>query len=600
MALPFLNRRDVDFLLYELLDAEQLTLLPYYREHSKETFDAILDVAEQIARDKFRPHLAEGDRNEPVLVDGRVKLIPEVKAAVAAFAEAGFLAASHQVAAGGIQLPAVINHAVLTFFSAANVATTAYVQLTLANSNLLAAHGTAEQKQRFLPPMLAGRFFGTMAMTEPQAGSSISDIITSAEPTPDGHYLIKGNKIFISAGEHELAENIVHLVLARIKGAPAGVKGISLFIVPRYRVNPDGSVGEANDVTLAGLIHKMGFRGTASTMLNFGENDRCHGYLIGEPNNGLSYMFHMMNEARIAIGMFATAVGYAGYLYSLDYARNRPQGRLPSSKDPRSKQAMLIEHADIRRMLLMQKAYVEGALALIFYAALLVDRQKGAEDAEERSRAGLLLDILTPIVKAWPSQFCVEANSQAIQILGGYGYTRDYLAEQYYRDNRLNPIHEGTNGIQAIDLLGRKVGMQNGAAFTLLAGEIAGTIGEAAAVASLRGWAKELELALGLVEETTGKLLAARDEAGADLFLANASLYREMLGHLVIAWLWLRQAQVATRRIESATGANRDFYRGKLQACAYFFNWELPKVQYQANILANLEPTCYDMQDSWF
>lgn len=599
MAITFISRRDIDFLLFELLDVEQLIKHPFYEDHSKETFKAILDVAEQIATDKFHPHNADGDRNEPVVVDGRVKLIPQVKEALDAFAEAGFFAAHHAVDRGGIQLPTTISYAALTFFSAANIGTASYAQLTMANSNLLAAHASEEQKKLFLAPMLTGRFFGTMAMTEPQAGSSISDLITSAEPAGNGHYLIKGNKIFISGGEHELAENIIHLVLARIKGAPAGVKGISLFIVPRYRVNPDGSVGEDNDVSLSGLIHKMGWRGTTSTMLNFGENDRCVGYLIGEPNNGLSYMFHMMNEARTNIGLFATSIGYAGYLYSLDYARNRPQGRHPSSKDPHSKQVMIIEHADVRRMLLMQKAYVEGSLALILYTALLVDRQK-AGDQEERRKAGLLLDFLTPMVKAWPSQFCFEANSQAMQILGGYGYTREYPVEQYFRENRLNQIHEGINAIQGIDLLGRKLTMENGEAFRLLCEEIDKTVEETADIASLSVWSTELAKSLRLVQETSAFLLKQKEQVGVDLFLANASVYLEMVGHVVIAWMWLRQAQAVSRQDSVVSGANQDFYRGKLQTCAYFFNRELPKVYYLAQILVSLEPTCYEMQDSWF
>src|SRR5574340_1226909 len=319
MTVEFMNRRNLNFVLYELLDAEQLTRHAYYAEHSRETFDAIIDVAEQIAREKFYPHHMAGDANEPVVVNGRVELIPEVKEALVAYAEAGFLAAHHSVERGGVQLPRLIALACQVWFSAANIATTAYVGLTKGAANVIEAFGTPEQKERFLPPMLDGRYFGTMVLTEPQAGSSLADIATTAVPTEEGHYLVKGNKLFISAGEHELSENIVHLVLARIKGAPAGVKGLSLFIVPRYRINPDGSLGASNDVALAGLIHKMGYRGTTSTMLNFGENDRCQGYLIGEPNRGLACMFHMMNEARINVGLGATMLGYAGYLYSLDY-----------------------------------------------------------------------------------------------------------------------------------------------------------------------------------------------------------------------------------------------------------------------------------------
>jgi alkylation response protein AidB-like acyl-CoA dehydrogenase len=319
---------------------------------------------------------------------------------------------------------------------------------------------------------LAGRYFGTMALTEPQAGSSLSDITTSATPNPDGTYSIVGNKIFISGGDHELSENIVHLVLAKIPGGPPGVKGISLFIVPKFRVNSDGSLGERNDVALAGLIHKMGYRGTTSTMLSFGEQGRCIGELVGKPHQGLAYMFHMMNEARIGVGMGAVMLGYRGYLASLDYAKERPQGRAPTNKNPNDPQLKLIEHADIRRMLLAQKAYVEAGYALCLYCARLVDEQRVGQSEQAIQEAGLLLDLLTPIAKSWPSQWCLEANSLAIQIHGGYGYTREYPVEQFYRDNRLNPIHEGTHGIQAIDLLGRKAVMQGGAALKLFGREV--------------------------------------------------------------------------------------------------------------------------------
>lgn len=600
MPVEFMDRRNLNFVIYELLDAEELTKHDYYADHSRETFDAIIDVAAQIAREKFYPHNATLDANEPVVVDGKVKLLPEVKDALIAYCEAGFLSAHHSMEMGGIQLPRMIALASQVWFSAANVSTTAYVGLTKAAANVIAAFGSEQQQAEFLPPMLDGRCFGTMVLTEPQAGSSLADITTSAEPAAEGHYLIKGNKIFISGGEHELSENIVHLVLARIKGGPAGIKGISLFIVPRYRINPDGTPGAGNDVALAGLIHKMGYRGTTSTMLNFGESGACHGYLIGEPHKGLNYMFHMMNEARINVGMGAIMLGYAGYLYSLDYARNRPQGRLPGNNDPTTGQVMLIEHADVRRMLLMQKAYVEGAFALGFYAACLLDNQKTSPDETLRSEAGLLLEILTPIIKSWSSEYCVAANDQAIQVLGGYGYTREYPVEHYYRNNRLNPIHEGTTAIQGIDLLGRKVSMQNGAAFKLLMREIRATISAAADVESLGEFARLLSQALVTVEETTALLLEKRDEVGLVKFFANATLYLGMMGHTVIAWMWLRQALVAVANLPDAVPADRDFYQGKIQACRFFMRWELPKTQYQSQILKEIDPTCYDMQDSWF
>ncbi len=600
MAIPFFDRRNMNFVLNELLEVEHLTKHDYYQEHSTETFDAIIEVAAQIATEHFHSHNTESDKNEPVMVDGQVKIIPEVKEAIQIFAEAGFFAGHHSEELGGIQLPWVVNQACFAIFQAANIATVAYPFLTIAAANVIEAFGSEEQKSRYLPQMLDGRCFGTMALTEPQAGSSLSDITTTAESISEGHYLIRGNKMFISGGEHELSENIVHLVLARIKGAPAGVKGISLFLVPRYHVNSDGSLGEHNDVALSGLLHKMGYRGTTSTALNFGENGNCVGYLIGEPHKGLNYMFHMMNEARIGVGMGAAMLGYAGYLYSLDYARNRPQGRLPGNKDPQAKQVMLVEHADVRRMLLQQKAYVEGAYALGLYAAWLVDQQKSSPDEQVRRESGLLLDILTPIVKAWPSEYCLEANNQAIQILGGYGYTREYPVEQYYRDNRLNPIHEGTNAIQGIDLLGRKVSMSNGAAFKLLLKEIAETVGQASDEPSLNAWSRELHQALLLVEETTAALQEAQEQAGVEAYLANASVYLGMLGHVIIAWMWLRQGLVANGQLETASEADRDFYRGKLQACRYFFRWELPKIEAQSRILREMDPTCLDMQDEWF
>ncbi len=600
MSEEFMSRRNLNFVLYEMLDATKLTENEYYKEHSRETFEAIIDVAEQIAREKFFPHHMELDATEPVVENGRVKIIPEVKEALDAYAEAGFLSAHHSEELGGIQLPRIVTLACQVWFSAANIATLAYLGLTKAAANLIEVFGTEEQKEKYLGPMLEGRYYGTMVLTEPQAGSSLADVATTARPTDEGHYLIKGNKIFISCGEHELSENIIHLVLARLKDAPPGIRGLSLFIVPRYRVREDGSIGEPNDVALAGLIHKMGYRGTTSTMLNFGENDDCRGYLIGEPNKGLACMFHMMNEARINVGIGAVMQGYAGYLYSLDYARNRPQGRPLGNKDPKSKQVMLVEHPDIRRMLLMQKAYVEGTFALGFYSAWLLDQEKTSPDEEVRRECGLLLELLTPIIKAWSAELTLEANYQAIQILGGYGYTRDYPVEQYYRNNRLNPIHEGANGIQAMDLLGRKVSMHEGAAFNLLVREIEKTVAETLENEPLREWASQIEKALNTLKETTADLLKAKKDFGPERVLANASIYQEMFGHVVIAWLWLKQAQTAIKGLEYANEENATFYKGKLQACRYYFTWDLPKIEYQSRILRDLDPTCLEMQDAWF
>ena len=597
-----INRRDLDFQLFEVLDTEALTARPRYAEHSKETFLAVLDTAEAMATEKFAPHNHKADANEPTFDGQRVTMIPEVKEALQAFSAAGFIAAAHDFERGGMQLPVTMTQAAFSLFKGANVGTAAYPFLTIGNANVIHRFGTPEQHRKYLAPLLAGRFFGTMALTEPQAGSSLSDITTTATPNADGTYSLRGNKIFISAGDHELSENIVHLVLAKIPGGPPGVKGISLFIVPKFRVNDDGSLGQKNDVTLTGLIHKMGYRGTTSTMLAFGEQGQCSGELVGEEHKGLSYMFHMMNEARIGVGMGAVMLGYRGYLASLEYARERPQGRAPTNKSATEPQVKIIEHADVRRMLLAQKAYVEGGYALCLYCARLVDEQRvGAGDTANSmaTEASLLLDLLTPIAKSWPSQWCLEANSLAIQIHGGYGYTREYPVEQFYRDNRLNPIHEGTHGIQALDLLGRKAVMNGGAAMKLFAAELHKTCAEAKADPALAGYAGELETAQGDVAATL-QALAPVLATNPTLALANAVLFLEAFGHTVIAWIWLRQALAAQRGLTNGIAADADFYRGKLAACRWFYRWELPKTKQWHELLRSLDDTTLTMPPESF
>jgi len=587
-----INRRDLDFLLYELLDVGALTRAPRYAMHDRGSFDGVLDAALRLAETKFQPHAAKLDANEPHFDGEQVHIIPEVREALDAYIEGGWMSAAFDEQQGGMQLPYTVVSAAMGLFVAANAGTAGYPFLTAAAANLLRAHGTKEQQQRYMQPMLAGRYFGTMCLSEPQAGSSLGDIRTRAIPVADGSYHLVGNKMWISGGEHELSENIVHLVLARIDGAPAGVKGISLFIVPKFVVRDDGSLGARNGVRLAGLNHKLGYRGTVNTALNFGETTPAVGHLVGAPGQGLACMFHMMNEARIGVGMGAAMLGYAGYLFSLDYARNRPQGRPASNKDPASKPVMIIEHSDVRRMLLQQKAYVEGGLALCLYCARLVDEEAITEDPKQREQLHLLLEILTPIAKAWPSDFCLEANKLAIQVLGGYGYTRDYPVERYYRDNRLNPIHEGTNGIQALDLLGRKVTMQNGAALRLLLSRIGETVQAAQAEPELLEFAQALQQAADTAAQVTLTLGQAAMQGKVDLFLANAHLYLEMLGHTVIAWLWLQQALKA----RGGTAADADFHEGKRRACQYFFRYELPKAARQAELLAKLDDTCLNMR----
>ncbi|SFV13097.1 acyl-CoA dehydrogenase [Pseudoduganella namucuonensis] len=630
MQSKIMSRRDIDFLLYEWLDVEALNRRPRFQDHSRETFNAAIDTAEQIATDLFAPHNKKSDQEEPHAVPGErcleVKVIPEVKVALDAFCAAGLMAAGQDFELGGMQLPCTVEKALSCYFTAANVGTTSYLFLTIGNANTLLKTGTPEQVRRYVAPMFEGRYFGTMCLSEPQAGSSLSDISTRAEPDPvaglegERQYRLSGNKMWISAGEHDLAGNIVHLVLAKIPGPDGktipGVKGISLFIVPKFLVNEDGTLGERNDVVLAGLNHKMGNRGTTNCLLNFGEGKfkpqgkaGAVGYLVGQPHQGLSNMFHMMNEARIGVGLGAVVLGYTGYLHALDYARNRPQGRHPANKDPARPQLSIIEHTDVRRMLLAQKAYVEGGLGLVLYSASLVDEQRTAETPEARERATRLLEFLTPITKSWPSQWCLEANSLAIQVHGGYGYTREYNVEQFYRDNRLNAIHEGTHGIHGLDLLGRKVSMQEGALFKAFAAEVRETV-EAASLADagaavspqLREYGDALAAALRRVQHVTQALYGAGD---MNKTLANASAYLEAVGHVVVAWIWLEQAIVAARALRAcgetgAAGEQADFYHGKLQACRYFFRWELPKVEQQLALLESIDTTTLDMQDAWF
>ena len=600
MTETLLCPRNLAFELYEVLDAEALTRRERFAEHSRETFDAALGTARTIAEKYFAPHNRKSDEHEPVYQNGEAVLIPEVKPAVDAFIEAGFHNAGRNFEDGGMQMPNLLSRACFAHFQSANIATSSYPMLTMGAAHLIEAFGSDEQKRLFLQPMIDGRFFGTMALTEPHAGSSLSDIRTRAEPAGDGSYRLKGNKIFISGGDHPLSENIVHMVLAKLPDAPPGVKGISLFIVPKFLVNDDGSLGERNDVLLAGLFHKMGWRGTTSTALNFGDNGECVGYLVGEPHKGLAYMFQMMNEARIGVGMGAIMLGYAGYLYSLNYARERPQGRLPDGKDPASTQVPIIEHTDVKRMLLMQKAYVEGAFDLGLYSARLVDDEHTAESDEERRNAGELLDLLTPIVKSWPSEFCLKANELAIQILGGHGYTREYPVEQYYRDNRLNPIHEGTHGIQSLDLLGRKLMQNKGAGLRQLLGLIQASCARAAEYDSLTALRQPLEQHLAGLTRVTQALLGDLMAGKVNQTLANSALYLKVFGHAVVGWRWLEQAIRAEQGLAGGQPADADFYRGKLQAARLFLTWEVPACAPELALLEARDDTCLAMQDAWF
>ncbi|WP_038216468.1 acyl-CoA dehydrogenase [Xenophilus azovorans] len=606
-------RPTLDFLLYDWLAADRLNERGRFADHSRETFDAVLDTCERIAREKYAPFNRLVDTQEPQF-DGEKVILPQATHdAHAAFVESGMLAAAQDYEIGGMQLPYTVQAAANAFFGLASVSIGSNM-LTSGNANLLMVHGTEMQKKVFALNEFSGRWAGTMCLSEPQAGSSLSDVATRAVPDGEGfendplgpRYRLTGNKMWISSGDHELTENIVHIVLAKIPDAEGrlipGVKGISLFIVPKKLVDTEGNLtGVRNDVALAGLNHKLGWRGTTNTLLNFGEGKYpvdgqagAVGYLVGKPGQGLACMFHMMNEARIGVGTAAVMLGLAGYYASLDYAKNRPQGRPvgPAGKDASKPQVRIIEHADVRRMLLAQKSYCEGALALELYCARLVDEQKtGAPQAADDAR--LLLEVLTPIAKSFPSEWCLEANSLAIQVHGGYGYTRDFPVEQYWRDNRLNMIHEGTHGIQAADLLGRKVLMEEGRGLKLLGERIAATVDAALGVDELAPHAKALAGALTQIDRATKAAWATGNPAEA---LANAVPYMQAFGHTVIAWMWLQVALCALKTDPSKGAATL----GRIGAMTYFFHYELPRIGAWLNVVESRDPVCAQLPEEAF
>ena len=591
------NRRDIDFYLYELLDLEELLKNDRYKEHDRDTVTAILDLAQQIAEEAFLPCAAELDEHEPIFEAGRAITPDSLKACLKTFVEAGLPAATFDASLGGMQLPMLVANFMQGIFQAANGSAVGYIFLTTSNAHMLEACGSDALRARYLPPLVEGRWFGTMCLSEPHAGSSLSDIRCMAEPLGDGSFKLTGTKMWISGGDQDVSENIIHMVLARTPGAPAGVKGISLFLVPKYRVTETGEIGDFNHIALAGLNHKMGQRGITNTLLNFGEGGDCLGYLVGAEHEGLKNMFHMMNEARIGVGMGAAMSGLAGYLYSLDYARNRPQGRHPGIKDPNSPMLPIIEHADIRRLLMEQKVTVEGSIALLSYCTQLVDQQEMAEEAAERERLTLLLELLTPVAKSWPSEYTLEANKHAIQILGGYGYTREYPVERHYRDNRLNPIHEGTHGIQGMDLLGRKVNLAGGVTLSIFEEEMQPALQAAAGTETLAAMGEALTDIWQLVKRTVETV---NQEADTVARLSSATPFLDAFGHVAIAWLWLRQAVIAREALQNGAQADADFYEGKVAACQFFYRYHLPQAAEKLRYVASQDRSVLDTQASWF
>ncbi|MGC8906894.1 MAG: acyl-CoA dehydrogenase [Desulfomonilaceae bacterium] len=573
----FFSERNLSFLLYEVFHADSLTEYPYFQDHSRENFDLVIDTASKMAHTLLRPYFEEMDRNPPTLENGRIKVHPSVRPFLEACGEGGWISAGSSFEIGGQQLPQMITSSCSFIWAAANYSASVYPMLTSGAAGLIESFGSDELKQTYIPKMYSGQWQGTMALTEPQAGSSLTDINTSAEPLTSNCYRIRGQKIFISASDHDAVENIVHLMLAKIKGGPPGVKGISLFVVPRERVTDDGRL-EPNDVHVAGIFHKMGYRGCPIAQLNLGENDDCRGWLVGEPHKGLSYMFQMMNHARIEVGIGAAAIASAAYHASLDYALTRPQGRKMADKNPASPPVMIIEHPDVKRMLLFQRSVVEGSLSLLMQCAQYYDMRR-CPDAATRERASLLLELLTPVAKSFPSEMGILSVSAALQCLGGYGYCDEFPIEQHYRDMRIHAIHEGTTGIHGLDLLGRKIVMADGKALRSFLEEVKADVEMSSQYSVCLEYGKRLDEALQTLQRVTGHLVGFALQGDIERFLADATLYLEFFGLIAVAWQWLKQGIAAEKALGSSDSArDREFYTGKLQTMKYYFHYEVPKI----------------------
>lgn len=588
----FVSEKNVKFLLNEVFDAESLCNYDLYSQHNRKMFDMVLAEAMKMAKNLYYPVFTEMDRRGPEYENGTVKVHPQVRKIMTESGKGGWIGATFSKENGGDQLPWIVAGACSYIFSAANYSAGVYPELTRGAANLIAEFGDENLKKTWIPGMLQGRFQGTMALTEPEAGSSLADISTTAKPHDDGYYTITGQKVFISGGDHDGVDNVVHLMLAKIEGAPAGVKGISLFVVPKLRKDENGKL-TPNDVAVSQIYHKMGYRGCPITQLVMGDKGDCRGFLVGEKHKGLAYMFQMMNESRLGVGLGATAIASAAYYAALEYARGRKQGRKPGQKDPSSPMVSIIEHADVKRMLLFQRAVTEGALGLIMQCYLYADLERVTE-GDEKERYHLLLELLTPIAKTFPSEYGILSASQSIQCFGGYGYCDDFPVEQLYRDARIHPIHEGTTAIQGMDLLGRKVSMNNGKAYALYVAEVKKAIEKAGAYPDLERYAWKLGSSLETLETVTRHLLGVAGDSGAEIFLADAVLYLDMFGLIAVSWQWLIQALSAKKALEGpGSKKEADFFEGKIFAFRYFLGYELPKVHALAERLMAEDPvTC--------
>ncbi len=584
---------DVETLKYILYDVHQLGSIlsrERFQDHDIESLDLFIDAVKDFSDRELYPYFKEMDEHPAHYKDGTVVVHPQVETMMKQGGEMGLISASFDYDHGGLQIPFLAHTAAIYILDAANNHLPGYAGLTQGAAELILQFGSQHLKDTFTPKMLSGEWGGTMCLTEPQAGSSLSDIVTKALPTSQEYYHIKGQKIFISGGDYQSAENIVHLVLARIEGAPKGTKGISLFVVPKHRPTQEGEL-KYNDVTTVADFQKMGQRGYCTTHLGFGDADDCRGWLVGEPNKGLGYMFLMMNAARIGVGRGAAAIAMAAYRASLQYANERPQGRKLTStgkKNPDEKQSLIIEHPDVRRMLLLQKAVSEGAMSLVFLAAKYYDIIHTATSAEEKEKYHLLLEMIIPMVKTYPSEAGAMAVNNGLQVLGGYGFCSDFILQQYYRDIRIFSIYEGTTGIQSQDLLGRKVTMENGKALQLLAAEIRVTLQKAEQHEALKSYAQTLGKKLAQTQEIITHLLPEAMKGNFETYLADANLFMEYFSLIVVGWLWLDMGVHSKEALIAQEGKYNDvFYQSKVETMKYFFGYELPKANSLAEILIN-------------
>ncbi|MEI6087980.1 MAG: acyl-CoA dehydrogenase [Bacteroidota bacterium] len=573
----YTNMEFLRYLLFEIHDVETLFNFEKFSHLDAEQAWMIIESAKLFADQEMFPYFKALDE-QPASYDGNggVKTHPQLKKIIQGAAVQSWIGGAAKFEHGGMQLPEMIFNTGQHIFQAANNSVQGYIGLSTGSADLITSFGNQAQIETYVPPIYEGRWQGTMALTEPQAGSSLSDIITTAKPTENGYYLVKGQKIFISGGEHEAVDNFVHLTLARIEGAPPGVKGISLFIIPKYRPEKDGSL-TYNDVYCAGDFQKMGQRGYSTTHLSFGDNDNCRGFLVGEPHKGLSYMFQMMNGARISVGQCAASVAMAAYQASLQYCLERPQGRAASEKDPSKAPTLIINHADVQRMLLTQKSISEGSLSLAMECNKLYDQVHGST-GEEKENYLLLLELLTPIVKTYASEQGSRSAALAIQTLGGYGFTTDFPVQQLYRDLKIMSLYEGTTGIQSLDLLGRKVTMQNGKAVQLLMNSISIDLKASKDFENLAPYANTLDIELKRMAKVLTHLSGFAMKGDLERYLSDATVFMEMAGHIIIAWQWLKMAVVAAQKIKESNFKSNSlaFYQGKIHTMEFFFKYELP------------------------